>query len=123
MSTLRDRAQALLDEVVPTPAKKHSQFGEVYENQLQLELSPADLQVISSQEQMARVIAGLSDSVGDDMETEEEANDFDWPEPDPFSTPHTIRDVVEEQVSEPGAAVPAPPVIESSDVSSDSSTS
>lgn len=34
---------------------------------------------------------------GEEMESEEEANDFDWPEPDEFVSPHLVRDLVEER--------------------------
>lgn len=121
--TLRERAEAFLKEPVPAPYMEHTPYGEVYHNVPPLELSPVDLGIIADQQALMRVIAGLQDTLGSETETEEEANDFDWEEPDPLVTPHTIREMVEEEpldtaVSKTPEAETVPPKGDVADVKS-----
>lgn len=53
------------------------------------------------QEQLIRIIHSTvsQDADDNDYETEEEANDFDWPEVDEFKSVHTLP-LVEEQLAE-----------------------
>lgn len=91
------RAQEHLETSVPPPFKRNTPAGEEYVNCPPLLETEEDLMYIRSQEDMIAVIRGLQDSIGpEEFETEEEANDLDWPEPDPFSTEHTVREMVEE---------------------------
>jgi len=117
MSNLKERAEKHLDDEVEPCTMEHTPAGEVYHNAIPLNLSPVDLGIIQDQQSLMRVIAGLQDQLGPDEETEEEANDFDWDEPDALATPHTIREVVEEEPvdtappapsREPGAEPPKP---------------
>lgn len=113
MSDLKERAEAHLDAEVKPCTVEHTPYGEIYHNAIPLQLSPVDLGILNDQAAMMRVIAGLQDSLGPDEETEEEANDFEWDEPDALATPHTIREVVEEEPLDPTPqtppAVPAEP--------------
>lgn len=99
--SLKERAEAVLDDQVEPVTMEHTPYGEVYHGAKPLNLSPVDLGIIQDQQALMRVIAGLQDQLGGDAETEEEANDFDWEEPDPFSTEHTLKDMVEEEPDEP----------------------
>lgn len=106
--SILERAKEVLETELPGVVVEHTPFGMILRNQQELQVTPEDLQLIASQEQMARVIAGLADSIGPDMETEEEANDLEWDEPDAFNTSHTVREVVEEYPIDP----PTPPAKE-----------
>ena len=78
----------------------HTPYGEVHPKWERPVLSDADQMHIDSQESFRRVILGLQDNLGPEDETEEEANDFEWPqEDDPFRTEHTVQELIEEDFS------------------------
>lgn len=73
------------------------EFAELYQ-----ELDPLVVKEhMLRQEQLMRIIHTTvsQDADDNDYETEEEADDFEWPEVDELSSPHT-RPIVEEQLSE-----------------------